>query len=404
MSTRPQIQHALDDEVASSGALLTEIARSLFEQPEPGFGEFNATARLTGALSAAGYAIEAPLADLPTAFRASLGHGDPAIGIFLHYDAHPVNGHLAGNHLAAAASIVALRALAAIADGLPGRIVAVGSPASEPDALGAGGKEILLEAGALDDLQSALCLVASNVHRPRLTSSPAGRLIELRFTGKASHASSAPERGINALEAALGTFSLVNALRQHLPIGSRIDGVIPNGGAAPNIVPERAVARFWLRAPGPVSLRRVGRRLLRSAEASAAAAGATVESDDRSRTYLNLIDCPPIGDAVAGEWDRLAVGGATGAWALPYPTDFGNVSQVIPSALLPFWVSDAPPKSAKFATDAAVATGPALTGARLLATSVATLLLEPEHIATGAADLAARQDRMRAFAAAAGEF
>jgi metal-dependent amidase/aminoacylase/carboxypeptidase family protein len=249
-------------------------------------------------------------------------------------------------------------------------------------------------------------LVASDARRPRLTSAPAGRLVELRFTGKASHAASAPERGVNALEAALGTFALVNGLRQHLPIGSRLDGVVPNGGAAPNIVPDSATARFWVRAPGPVSLRRVTRRLLRAAEASAAAAGATVEHDDYSRTFLNLVDCPPLGEPIADIWRRLSSELPAGPWSLPYPTDFGNVSHVVPSLLVPFPAASAPPKTAEFAqatrTDAAL--DAAATAARMLALGITALLAAPDRIAAGAADLAARQERMRAFATAAAEF
>ncbi|GIW06067.1 MAG: hypothetical protein KatS3mg060_0872 [Dehalococcoidia bacterium] len=264
----------------------------------------------------------------------------------------------------------------------------------------------MLESGALDGIDAALLLVAANAHRPRLTGAPAGRLLELRFTGRASHAASAPERGVNALEGALGTFVLVNALRQHLPIGSRIDGVVSNGGAAPNIVPENAAARFWVRTPGPVSLRRVTRRLLRSAESSAAAAGATVEHEERCRAFLNLIDCPPLGEPMAEAWHRVYHDEPNGPWALPYPTDFGNVSHVIPSLLMPFWVADAPPKTPEFAaatmTDAAVEA--AARAALAYALGIATLLATPAAIAAGAADLAARQERLRSFAASAGEF
>jgi metal-dependent amidase/aminoacylase/carboxypeptidase family protein len=395
----------LDSAVRAGHTQLAELARALADEWEPGFAEYAAAARLAGALDAAGYVVVRPLGGLDTAFRATLGHGRPALAVFLEYDAHPEAGQLAGKHLAAAATVSALAALAAWGS-LPGRLVAIGAPASEPDALGAGGKAILLESGALDEVDAALLLVATNSHRPRLTGAPTGRLIELRFTGKASHAASAPERGVNALDGALGTFVLVNALRQHLPIGTRIDGVVPNGGAAPNIVPESAAARFWVRTPGPVSMRRVTRRLIRSAEASAAAAGATVEHEERSRTFLHLVDCPPLGEPVAEAWRRVYRDEPAGPLMLPYPTDFGNISQVIPSLLMPFKVADAPPKTPEFikATMAEEALVAATTAARALALAIATLLAKPAAIAAGAADLAARQDRLRAFAAASGEF
>ncbi|MCS6801407.1 MAG: peptidase dimerization domain-containing protein [Chloroflexota bacterium] len=405
MTLRKRHLAAVDEAARTGIDRLAALAGDLANCPEPGFAEYGAAARLTGALSAAGFTVEQPIAGLDTAFRASLGQGRPALAIFLEYDAHPEAGHLAGKHLAAAASVSALAALAAVGD-IPGRLLAIGAPASEPDQRGAGGKALLLERGLLDEVDAAFLLVATNSRRPRLTSAPAGQLIELRFTGKASHAASAPERGINALEAALGTFLLINAARQHLPPGARIDGVVPNGGAAPNIVPEKAAARFWVRAPEPFSLRRAARRLVRAAEASAAAAGATVEREAYSRLFLNFIDCPPLGEPMADAWRRVYDGDPSGPWELSAPTDFGNVSQVIPALLVPLFVSEAPPKTPEFAaaTMTKEAVAAAAAAARALALGLAALFAAPDRIAAGAADLAARQERLRAVATAAAEF
>jgi len=69
-----------------------------------------------------------------------------------------------------------------------------------------------------------------------------------RYHGKASHASSAPEKGISALDALLQLFFGINQLRQFAPPGYRIHGIITQGGVAPNIVPEHAEAEFIIRA------------------------------------------------------------------------------------------------------------------------------------------------------------
>ena len=47
--------------------------------------------------------------------------------------------------------------------------------------------------------------------------------------------------GVNALDAVIQTFNGINAMRQHIKDGARIHGIISNGGAKPNIVPERPV-------------------------------------------------------------------------------------------------------------------------------------------------------------------
>lgn len=62
------------------------------------------------------------------------------------------------------------------------------------------------------------------------------------------HASASPYLGINALDAVIQTFNGINAMRQHIRDGSRIHGIITDGGAQPNIVPEHAAAEFYVRS------------------------------------------------------------------------------------------------------------------------------------------------------------
>ncbi len=57
-----------------------------------------------------------------------------------------------------------------------------------------------------------------------------------------------PEEGINALDAVIQLYNSINALRQQLPSDVKIHGVITEGGKAPNIIPDYAAARFFIRA------------------------------------------------------------------------------------------------------------------------------------------------------------
>ena len=73
--------------------------------------------------------------------------------------------------------------------------------------------------------------------------------IKVFFHGKASHAASRPEDGLNALDAAVMLYNAVSMWRQQLPERARIHGIIENGGSAPNIIPDET-GMFWnLRAP-----------------------------------------------------------------------------------------------------------------------------------------------------------
>lgn len=74
------------------------------------------------------------------------------------------------------------------------------------------------------------------------------RELAVEYHGKAAHASSKPQDGINALDALVIGYVGVAALRQHIRSDARIHGIITNGGAVPNVVPDFASGRFFMRA------------------------------------------------------------------------------------------------------------------------------------------------------------
>lgn len=85
---------------------------------------------------------------------------------------------------------------------------------------------------------------------------------EFSFRGKASHAAAAPERGINALDAVNLTFAGISALRQQLKPDVRIHGIVTDGGAAVNVIPESAACRFYVRSEKREYLDEASRRVI----------------------------------------------------------------------------------------------------------------------------------------------
>ena len=63
-----------------------------------------------------------------------------------------------------------------------------------------------------------------------------------------------PWNGRNALEAVIHLFDNIDAVRASIRPEARIQGVITEGGAAPNVVPDRTVADFYIRYPDEVYL------------------------------------------------------------------------------------------------------------------------------------------------------
>ena len=127
----------------------------------------------------------------------------------------------------------------------------IGTPAEE----GGGGKIRLLKAGVFNDVDVALQShpgsnrTAIPLEVP-LEESWRLAMVGYRygFHGKAAHAATMPQEGVNALNAVIHLFTGIDALRQHLLDDVRIHGVITDGGKAPNVVPDFAAANFMLRS------------------------------------------------------------------------------------------------------------------------------------------------------------
>ncbi len=155
--------------------------------------------------------------------------------------------------------------------------------------------------------------------------------LELTFHGRSSHAASAPDKGINALDACIATFNGTNALKKHLRDDTRLHGVILEGGTAANIVPERARAVFSVRARDRIYLESLIAKVKTCAEAGAMMAGATVDITT-TPVCAEMNFNRTLSEAFAKN------GFVLGHTVLPLETtvgsgstDMGNVSQVVPS-------------------------------------------------------------------------
>jgi len=95
------------------------------------------------------------------------------------------------------------------------------------------------------------------------------------FTGYPSH-QLASWNGRNALHAAVGFFTMVERLRTTFRPEVRIQGVIPEGGVAPNVVPDRAVVDYYIRYPDEVYLEHVQKMIDDAARGAAMGMGVKV--------------------------------------------------------------------------------------------------------------------------------
>jgi len=302
-----------------------ELALRIHAHPEIGFEERQASAWVSEALERHGYTVQRGVADIETAIvaRAAGRRPGPAVGLIAEYDALAGLGHACGHNLMAAGMMAAAAALRAVLPDLPGTIVYYGTPAEE----GGGGKVLMLERGAFEGLDVALQYHAGD-HESVATGCLAFQGIDLAFIGKPAHAAAGPWNGVNALDAMILTFNGIGALRQQLRPDARIHGIITDGGQAVNIIPERAAAKFGVRAQDGEYVRHLAERVEACARAAAEATGARAETS-RSVFLDSLKYVPALAGVVRD--NAAALGFEMEARFVGASTDLGNLSQAVPT-------------------------------------------------------------------------
>jgi len=309
---------------------LLTLSHRIHDNPELKFEEVQASGWLADLLSAEGFAAEKPYCELPTAFKATAGSGPLRIAICAEYDALPGVGHACGHNIIATMAAGAGIAAAAIADEIGATISVVGTPAEE----GGGGKIVILERGGFDEFHAAMMVHPAPMDVANMPYLAAQRL-EVRYTGKASHASSFPEKGINAADAITVAQVSIGLLRQHLRATDRVHGIVIKGGDAPNVVPSDTSAIYSVRARTMVHLEDVRSRVRRCFEAGALATGCQLEVIEGERAYAEVRNDPDILASYKANAEAL---GRTFMEIEPSrlertagSTDMGNVSLKIPS-------------------------------------------------------------------------
>ncbi len=322
MSIPEQIVQAID----AAAERLIDMSRQIHDHPELRFEEHFAAKTLTATMEGFGITAQKHIGDLETAFLAEFGRQEqPKVAILAEYDALP-NGHACGHNLIAGAALAAAVGLRAVRDQLPGRVVLLGTPAEE----GGGGKVILIEQGAFADVDAAMMFHPFDrtvLVNPAL----AHQWITFTFHGKNSHAAAAPWDGYSALSGVIQTFNLIDNARIHFRDGTRIHGIITDGGKAVNIIPQTAQAMFSVRAFNTEYLAQVAQRVIKCAEAAALATGTRVETEAR-RGYKDMRDNMTMARRFGEHLRALRVEFQESDSSAGFgSTDMGDVSYAVPA-------------------------------------------------------------------------
>jgi amidohydrolase len=378
---------------------LLSLSHAIHGEPELALEEYKAAERLSSAVESHGISAQREVFGLRTAYAAEFGKdGGPTVAILSEYDALPGIGHACGHNIIAAAGFGAAMALARLNGRLPGRVRYLGTPAEERF----GGKELMAREGAFDGVDAAMMIHPSNLD---LVTMPCIAIcdVEAVFHGRASHASAMPHRGLNALDAVVTAYQAIAQLRQHIRGTDRIHGIITDGGLAPNIVPERAACRFYVRAVNGNELAELKPRVQACFEAGALATGCRLETKWGESDYLDLKTNWPMAEV----YERNAA--ALGRQFFPLKelppgyagsTDMGNVSHRVPSIhpCLGVAPTNVIIHNAEFARHAITEKGDqaVIDGARSMAMTALDLMADAGLMSRVKADFAATSELSRA--------
>jgi metal-dependent amidase/aminoacylase/carboxypeptidase family protein len=307
-----------------------EIHAFVHSHPELAHEEHECCRRLTTALEQGGLDIETGVAGMPTAFRATL-HGrlpGRAVGLVAVYDAVPVfrpDGtiepvHSCGHDAVSGGVVAAALALAELRDELAGSVVVFGCPADEIPAprtveLG-GGKALLAKAGLLDGIDAALYahpefedtvfLRSRWMRRERATVTGERSLIGER---------QAPLDAVAAALEAVRALPPADAIVEHVLLEGDVED---RGGLSVRI-------HFLLRSDEEAQLDDLAAAL------HAELPTATWEQDP---LVCGLRPDATVREAVRDAVLSLGRDFVDEPARLPFGTDFGNVSQRVPGALI----------------------------------------------------------------------
>ena len=303
----------------------------MFENPELGNQEFKACEALTKFLKENGFDVTTPAAGIATAFSAVYDSGRPgkSVAFLCEYDALPEIGHGCGHNMIGAigvgAGAILSKAFSESSD-IGGKVYVFGTPAEETN----GGKVGMTEQGLFNEMDAVIMVHPSKITRAS-GSSLAIEALQFVYKGKTAHASGCPEEGINALNSAIHLFTGIDALRQHVTPDVRMHGIIAKGGVAANIVPDEAIAQFYLRAATKEYLAVVKEKVLNIANAAALMTGATLTVSNYELSNDDLKTNPALSEAFNNNLRSLGIEDIKAPTEPKGSSDIGNVSNVAPT-------------------------------------------------------------------------
>ncbi len=362
MVSKEELKQKVNAAIDRRAEDIIRVAKTILENPEPGFRE-QKTAKLVGQVfSEAGIQHRGGIAITGLKGELKGGSDGPTVGVIGELDSLIVTGHPHADTGTAAAHAcghhcqigMMLGAAFGLMDpdvlpNLSGKVALFAVPAEEyieieyrDDLRRAGkleflgGKPEFIRLGEFDDVDMALmCHTTSNSNEGKLCISNTNNgtvAKRIQFIGKGAHAGATPHLGVNALNAASLALLAIHANRETFRDEDtiRIHPIITKGGEAVSAVPADVRMETFVRGATVDAVLEANRKVDRALRAGAMAVGAQVNITTIPG-YMPLQQDNMMMDMFKG--NAVSLVGEQGIGYRRHSTgstDMGDVSQIMP--------------------------------------------------------------------------
>ena len=347
--------------VEARGDELIALGDKILRRPELGYKEFETSALIAEFLEDLGFDVKRDVAITGLKAVLDTGRPGPTLALMGELDAlmvstHPLAdpethaAHACGHNAQLAGLMGAAIALTdeSVLAALCGRVEFMAVPAEEYVEVEFrnnlvkerkiqffGGKPEFVALGEFDDVDLAMMVHSSSLPETAgVTGSNNGCVVKLvRFIGRAAHAGGAPEKGVNALSAAMVAMNAINAQRETFrdEDSIRVHPIVTRGGELVNVIPSEVTIETYVRGKTIDAILNAEKKVDRSLRAGAMALGAQVQIETLPG-YLPLENHPEMGRLFGDNVESLFGSGCVNYGGhRAGSTDMGDISQIFPS-------------------------------------------------------------------------
>jgi amidohydrolase len=314
---KEEVKRRVIKEIDRNRDVIIHIGKRIQEAPELGFKEEKTSKLVVEYFKKLGLEYETNLGITGVKARLKCEKNGPSVAVlgeldsvvcFEHPKADPVTGaaHACGHNAQVASMLGVAMGLvgAGIRNELAGNVFFFGVPAEEFIELSyrsrlrkdgviryLAGKPQLIFEGAFNDVDMAIMMHARvGDSKAGMAQSYNGCITKLiKYKGRPAHAGGAPDKGVNALYAALLGLTAINSIRETFKDGDsvRVHPIMIKGGDIVNVIPSDVRLETYVRGKTLEAIEDANLKVNQALKGGALALGAQVEIEDMSG-YLPL--------------------------------------------------------------------------------------------------------------------